>query len=257
MPVPVAISFSEPVEWTWDHSTIQNASPCLLPLQLPNQLDGHGTTLRYRTPLCSVPVAITATNRLDGHGTTPIQNASSCPVPVAITATNRLDGHGTTLTRTSPHAPVLLPVQLPNGWMDMGPTRYRRLPMPRACCHYSCEPVGWTWDHFTIQRHSPPLRACCHYSYRTGWMDMEPLYDRTPHLMPRACCHCFTEPVERTRDAHNTRRISPYPVPVAITAATEPVGWTWDHSTIQNAASYRRACCPYSNRTGWMDMGPL
>ncbi|GBM37472.1 hypothetical protein AVEN_263146-1 [Araneus ventricosus] len=115
--------------------------------------------------------------------------------------------------------------------MDMGPDDTKRLPMPDACCLYS---------------------------YRTGWMDMGPLYRNTDIFL------C--------------------PVPVAITA-TERVGWTWGHSYSNAAHARVPVChstvnqkldghglisygyrtrllaavpaCAYSNQTGWMDAGPI
>ncbi|GBM69246.1 hypothetical protein AVEN_134693-1 [Araneus ventricosus] len=46
--VPDAITATESVGWTWDitfTAELHPMPPCLMPLQQPNWLDGHGTSL--------------------------------------------------------------------------------------------------------------------------------------------------------------------------------------------------------------------
>ncbi|GBM37476.1 hypothetical protein AVEN_263149-1 [Araneus ventricosus] len=314
--VPVALTMLEPVGWTWDHSTYRTSPPCpisMLPLQLPSRLDGHGTHSRPERPHapCLLPVQLPNRLRRTAVPAT-IQNVSPCPrfcchfsyrtvgwhmdhstiqnvspcVPVAVQryrtgwmVMGPLD------TERTPHAPCLLPLQLPDGWD--GHADHSTIPesphAPIACCHYSCTrtgsmdmgplydterllmppcllpapqlPGGWMMDMGPLyDTERLPMRACCHYSYQTvGWTWGPHTTERLP--MPRACCPLqLPEPVGWTWDHSpmQERRLMP-PRACCPYNVTEPVGWTWDPLRYRTSLM-PRACCHYSYQTGWMDL---
>ncbi|GBM37355.1 hypothetical protein AVEN_198260-1 [Araneus ventricosus] len=86
VPVSATITVAAPVGWTWNNAQTERRpmSLFLLSLELPHQLDRHGTMLRDRTP---PHVSVSATITVAAPVGTMLRDRKSPHVPVSATIT--------------------------------------------------------------------------------------------------------------------------------------------------------------------------